>query len=427
MPNQSSPGFDPPEAFWREYLRENPLDRPATIRRPFAGPVVSAHEIFEVLVAAADRVRRGIPCQLRIYLGDRAMVWRQTSDQLGDRFGEVLPVAGDGSLEGFRRRLRAEHGYECFALLLNESQTVMPEIWFRVRGFLRDLYRLGGFPMGGADANIFTGNYRRTPFGVHTDDRDVFTCVVEGRKTFRAWPRETFPRGFGKNDAEAHDYAAHLDRAVTLEGDAGDLLYWPEPYWHVAESDEEGLVTTLSIGLARRLDTDGWVREALSEARNDGTAQERQGFSPAQIERSVRELPPALACSLDILRGRSASAEIDRALRLRWLSHLTAFGMQVPPPAEVPELSQDEFVQCDGRYPILCVPWRGDLLCSANGHGFWTARRKVIIALVRALNSGSPLLVRDLCERFAVHLPPSELLALLRRFASYRALERAGA
>lgn len=296
--------FPIPSGFWINYLRERTLDEPAVVRSPFAVSLVTPGDIFDALVTAAESERAGLPRALRLYLGDRDQVRRQTIDGAGAAYWDTLPRRDDRSLAGYGARLQ-QRGHECFALLLNESQRVIPAIWFRVCDFLRELYEVAGFPAGGADANIFAGNYHRTPFGVHTDDRDVFTWIVEGRKQFLVWPRAALDGVMGPGGRDAHDYADLRASAITLAGDAGDLLYWPHPYWHVAESNRAAseLVTTLSIGLDRTLPAATWMRDALFELVRAPVIEPlassaRVTFDLQQSSRAVRALPRPLARSL---------------------------------------------------------------------------------------------------------------------------------
>ncbi len=418
--------FPIPSGFWKDHVREHSLDAPALVRSPFPAPLVTPDDIFEALVTASDAERAGTPCELRLYLGDRDGVRRQTVDGLGAAYRDILPRRDDGSLSGYAQRVR-RHGHQCFALLLNESQSVIPEIWFRVRDFLCGLYEESGFPAGGADANIFAGNYRRTPFGVHTDDRDVFTWIVEGRKKFLVWPREVLDGVVGPGKRDAHDYADFRAHAIPLEGDAGDLLYWPHTYWHVAESERDGMVTTLSIGLDRTLPAEAWMREALLElVRGPLESSERithHTFESRRLARSVRALPPQLTRALKAHRRRSEGPDLERELRLKWMCWLTGFGMKLPPRAIPVELFNGDRVRGDAHHPITCTSWRDEMLCSANGYGFAVPRAAECAAFIRELNSRRELSVADLRRRFSQELTPSRLDAMLEAFVSFRALQ----
>jgi len=294
-----------------------------------------------------------------------------------------------------------------------------------MREFLRGLYAETGFPLGGTDVNIFAGNYCQTPFGVHRDGQDIFTWVVEGRKKFLLWPEESFPPSLGRGEAEGDpfDYEAHRGRATVLEGNAGDMLYWPKSYWHVAESNDDGLVTTLSIGLRHRVDP-SWVKDALASMAGAADSSSHHAFATGALAKSARTLPKSLSSTLDVFGKKSTNAALRRQIHLRWLCHLTGFGLAVPPQAERAPLSAEDRVRVEPRYPIQCVAWRRELLCSANGYGFSTAGRKSIARLVAELNSGRELSVDELCKKFSSGLSLATIRALLGTFAAYRALQR---
>lgn len=415
--------FPIPAGFWKDYLREHALNEPAVVRSPFSVSLLTPADIFATLVTAADAERAGRPRELRLYLGDRELVRRQTVDGLGAAYWDMLPRRSDLSLSGYGERVQS-HGYECFGVLLNESQSVSPEIWFRVRDFLCELYEEAGFPAGGADANIFAGNYRRTPFGVHTDDRDVFTWIVEGHKKFLAWPREVLDGVMGLGTRDPHDYAEFRASAIELEGDAGDLLYWPHPYWHVAESDRDGFVTTLSIGLDKTLPAESWMRETLLDLVRDTLVSSEgithHAFESQHLSRAVRALPDQIMRALKAHQRRSS--ELERELRLKWMCWLTGFGMKLPDRAPPVELTNGSRVYCDSHHPIACASWHDEILCSANGYGFTVPRNSECMALIRELNSRQELSVGDLRRRFSKALTTSRLDAMLHAFLSFRAL-----
>jgi hypothetical protein len=419
--------FPIPSGFWKDHVREHSLDEPAVVRCPFPAPLVKPDDIFEALITAAEMERTGTPCELRLYLGDREQVHRHTIDRLGADYWDALPRRDDRSLSGYAERVRQRHGHECFALLLNESQSVVPEIWFRVRDFLCGLFEESGFPAGGADANIFAGNYRRTPFGVHTDTRDVFTWIVEGQKKFLVWPREALDGIMGPGKRDAKDYADLRAHAIALEGDAGDLLYWPHPYWHVAESDRDGLVSTLSVGLDRTLPAEAWMRDAMLDlVRGPLESSDRithHPFDPTSLGRSFRALPLQLRRALEAHRRRSAGADLERELRLKWMCWLTGFGMQLPPRAPPVELFDGDRVRGHAHHPITCASWRDQLLCSANGYGFAIAHSPELAAFIRKLNSRREFLVADLRWSSSQLLTPSTVDAMLEAFISFRALQ----
>ncbi|ATB40760.1 hypothetical protein CYFUS_006216 [Cystobacter fuscus] len=426
--SHATTGFAVPGTFWDGYLRAHPLSRPAVVRRPFPEPLTTPEALFQGLTLAAADARAGRPNELRLYLGDPKMVYRQTSEYLGDRYWELLPRAEDGSLGGYAERLRARHGYTCFALMLNNCQTVVPGLWFRLRDFYSGLFERTGFLRGGTDCNLFAGNYRATPFGAHTDAQDVFTVIIEGRKRLLAWPPKVFQQMEQPLSENPHDYQRYRSRARVLEGKAGDLLYWPREYGHVAESVDEGLVTTLSLGLDRGSTAASWVEAALSEVIGEALSMEEQTaplpFRKSERSRAARALPRDFSVALEAARSPKAAPRLERALRLRWLGWVTGLGLKPPPEGPAPELAKNDRVRADAAHPILCVPWRDELHVAANGFSVALPGAKGHAALIRALNRGKPLAVGDAIERFSERPTRAITRLLLRRLMAFRAIEK---
>ncbi|WNG34888.1 hypothetical protein F0U61_15450 [Archangium violaceum] len=416
------------ETFWDGYLRAHPLSRPAVVRRPFSEPLTTPEELFQGITLAATDARAGRPNELRLYLGDPKMVYRHTAECLGDRYWELLPRTEDGSLGGYAERLRARHGYTCFALMLNNCQTVVPRLWFRLRDFYSGLFERTGFLRGGTDCNLFAGNYRATPFGAHTDDQDVFTVIIEGRKRLLAWPPKVFQEMEQPLSENPHDYQRYRSRARVLEGKAGDLLYWPREYGHVAESVDEGLVTTLSLGLDRGSTATSWVEAALSEVIGEALSEEKQAaplpFRKSNRPRAARSLPRDFTVALKAAQSPKAAPRLERALRLRWLGWVTGLGLKPPPEVPVPKLAKSDHVQADAGYPILCVPWRDELHIAANGFSVAFPGAKGHAALIRALNRGKPLTVGDALEQFSERSTRASTRLLLSKLIAFRALEK---
>ena len=79
--------------------------------------------------------------------------------------------------------------------------------------------------------------------GLHKDTQEVFGFVVRGEKTILAWPFDYFlSRVEGVPTASRYfqvqlpvDYRKFRKDALVLRARAGDIIYWPSDYWHIAE------------------------------------------------------------------------------------------------------------------------------------------------------------------------------------------------
>jgi 50S ribosomal protein L16 3-hydroxylase len=232
--------YDPGPEFWSRFVRRFWGRRPTVIRQPFARAIASPAEVFAGMVAAADRVRTE----------DHDFALTIDGVRVGADVERWLPRRKDGSLEGLAARISADLRGSDFAMFVRAFQLELGwEFWRRVRGFLRGLYVRVGLPADRAEVDLFSGSYPRSRSGIHRDSADVFCFVVDGRKRIRVWPRTAF----SENSYWYGVGAGRRPRAgsTCLDGEPGDILYWPSSYWHVGES-RGGTVSSLSLGLYPR-------------------------------------------------------------------------------------------------------------------------------------------------------------------------------
>jgi len=209
-------------------------------------------------------------------------------------------------------------------------------------------------PPAGASFEVFAGAYRRGAFGVHKDDQDVITFVTEGRKRFRLWPYERFA---GRAEVPAGSQlkqvgltlaaGEELDGSIVVEGEPGDVFFWPAEWWHVAESDGE-MCTSVGVGLFR--------------------------------------------CKPPVIADEERREELE-------LAAASALGCKMtPPPREDPVP--------DGRLRLAgCVPWRKSgedtVVWAVGGEAFRYPAAPAIVALLERVTGGAPFVAVDLCEELA--------------------------
>lgn len=239
---------DAKDLFWRTLSNEHiAVRKPGVWRNPLGGPMATPEEVFGWLRSVSGAVRRkDTRASFRLFANGKARALKAADH----------PTAEDGSVAGYVRRLDATYGEAGF--VVNNFQGADPEIWRRAQGVLAGLAEADGVRPGAAIFDLFAGAYRSGFFGVHKDDQDVVTFVLEGRKRFLLWPYEYFatrPEVAAGSELKVVllkglDYAAYREDAIVVEGEPGDVFYWPAEWWHVAESDGE-LCTTFALGLFR--------------------------------------------------------------------------------------------------------------------------------------------------------------------------------
>ena len=212
--------------FWPDFVRRFWGRRPTVIRQPFAGAIASPAEVFAAMIAATDRIHRD----------DHDFALTIDGVRAGAEVERWLPTKSDRSLDRFAGRIGKGISGRTFAVFVPQFQLELGwEVWKRIRHFLNGLYALVGVPAHRAEIDLFAGNYPRTRRGIHLDSADVFCFVIEGRKRIRVWPGSAFADSGGYWYGFAGD-RKNLAKSTCLDGEPGDILYWPSSYWHVGES-----------------------------------------------------------------------------------------------------------------------------------------------------------------------------------------------
>lgn len=403
--------------FWNELLQCTREGRPGVWRRPLGGPVASADEVFRWLLAAGDRVRAH----------DERIAFRAS---VGGRTAEAdvaqLPTPEDGSTAAYTRRLDPARGDALVAV--NHLQGACPAAWQRALSLLAPWYARAGVPAGGAMFDLFAGAYRVGPFGVHKDQFDVVTFVVEGRKRFRVWPYARFadrpdvPAGAALRAVGLRhlDPAEGRDDALVLEGDPGDVLFWPAEWWHVAESDGAHC-TTLSFGFSREETPLRFVESAARELSAEGALE-----VPRRARHAVGDAATSLAetrAAMDALLDADA---LRRRLDEKLLAHHASFGYAV-----TPEPAARDAVSLDGPLRLVApgaVAWqvRGDALTWSVGGAVY--RYPAAAPLRRALDRvarAEPFTLDELASLADDTVSPAALRHLVGTVARHHALQPA--
>lgn len=400
--------------FWDAFVATYHGRRPGAWRRPFATPIARPDEAFSWLLAARDE-------GLRVFAG---------ADALDPLPGALRPAPEDGGCAAYLRRLRAALGDA--GAMANHLQALDAGLYNRLRAFLAGLYARAGAPSGGALLDLFLGAYRKSFLGLHKDEQDVFTFVVEGHKTFLVWPYEVFadhPDVAPGSEAAPvmlgdADYESERARATVLEGDAGDVFYWPSDHWHVAESDGAPCVT-LSLGLFPGGDPVRFLTEAARALCDDGAmpappvvahTSGASGDARALLDARAREVEA-------LLRHPVLRARMD-AQCLGWL---TSYGFRHLPAARPREdLADDAAVRA--TVPGA-VAWfddgAGGLVWSVSGQLFRRAPDPGLTALFNEVNTGNAATVGALVARAtAAGLDATAARAVLATLWRHHGIER---
>jgi 50S ribosomal protein L16 3-hydroxylase len=391
-----------------EFVRVHWEKRPAVFRGAVPPTFLTSAGTFRAAVEAVRGFVELRHAPIRFYEGTGL---RQVN------LREWLPRDDDASFAGYGRRLEPALGGRGFSLVVNNLQRFDFDYWCRLRRVLRPLYERVGVPSETADADLFVGTGAHTPFGMHKDRASNFCLVLEGRKRFLLWPHDVFR---DRPDlVHTTRYDAYRDIAMTLEGDAGDVLYWPSSYWHVAESDGSLSVTSNVALYLHRPAHETVAREMGTEI----IGRAAHTDPPTTYALSDWSVPAAIAAAAR--DAVDAATVLERRVRAAWLARASADGFTVvPDPLPDVSLTIADAVQCDPDFPIRIIDDGETCICASHGVVFETRVTASIRAAVEALVSGRPVAVTDLVDPAVDPLGAFQVLRLLERLASVRGVHK---
>jgi Cupin-like domain len=402
--------------FWKDFVDNFWEKSPVLIHSVFPEPLLSEEEAFQLM-----RLSNHAPQSERHVFIDGA---RRACD-----VEPFFPAAEDSSLLAYRERLQHLVQGRDVTILLPKLQTYAPDLWMRTRKFLQGLYKNIGIPASAADLDMFYGKYARTPHGIHRDESSNFTYVVSGTKKMLFWPPDAFPENMGRALGTMR-YEDYLDTAIAIEGKAGDVLFWPASYWHMAVSDG-GWPLTLNLNsyLVRsplysifQVLSSPYFAASLPASPKLLDAQSETGFSALKV-------PPAIQELRELAHTLTKDGHFQEMAEELWFKKLSASGFEaVPPPTAIPKLPKESIVQGDADFPILLVEGnnaQGKIF--ANGHMIEMPMSPGLIAVISRINMGKHIRVGDLLTDSLGNVEngadsAEKLHGLLESLASFRAI-----
>lgn len=378
------PDFSLDSNFWRKFRKTYWNRRPTVIRAPFRKAIVSPAEVFRAVVSARQRLHKSAD-DFSFFLGQRRIVMDRDLDRW-------FPCAQDASFERYLAKLKRTPANGQFTIFVSNFQVELGWSFLgRIRQFLKGFYEIEGVPSDRAEVDLFLGNYRRTATGVHRDSADVFCFVADGRKRIRAWPANTIQSSSPISGPAPYEHLVR--RSVFLEGEPGDIIYWPSSYWHVAESDG-WFAISLSLGLyygnavsralAQNLETR--TRKILG-SRNSIVS---LPFSTTRVAPDLTSVAPHVECEAGLQK---------RELTRFWMERITSYGFtRTPPPRRHVPLRTGKAVRANPALPILCRKFSQDIVISANGRSVTIAHHRDLVKLIRSLAGGKVCRLGDLLQ-----------------------------
>jgi hypothetical protein len=405
------------ELDWDRFLDRHWDKAPARLRAPFRPPPVSPEDAFRAAALACAPFRAGT--RFRTLPDVRFFV----EDAQIRAPGTLLPGPRDRRLEQYHQRVVGRLGGRRFQLLVDQPLMVDFPLWASVRDLIAGLVVRVGFPVLPIACDLALGNFARTPRGLAKRlHHSVIALVLRGRVRVRLWERL-----WDDPPNEIVDFDRHLREAVTLDAEAGDILYWPARFWHVEQSIGRARHACMSLRLwvpahgARPTDA---VKEVLAELLDekldsDGTVP----FLPFPPRRDPLAEP--LARAADCVTELSRGPELTRALRIVWARRVSAYGLE-PVPSRLEEarpLDPSDLVRADPVGRAVRMPGgNGEWIWAANGHAFALQGHRAAARVLRLLDSDAVVRVGELCRSDRGGAPSPGILAFLDVLHRLRAI-----
>lgn len=403
--------FSPAEitAFW-DTLAPAWRREPALIRQPFAKPLVSAREFLVVLQLWADNVRTGkAPADVALIDAD------------------ALPRPEHETLADCERHIAARWPEDWYLYIADGVHVSNGDVWERaVELLLPALRREGGLPAGGLMLDLFFGNYGSTPTGIHLDSSDNLAFITRGRKRMLFWPPERFAVRYSSPAVNpSHQraligrYADHLDTAIVLDAEEGDVIYWPREYWHIGATNDDwaGMVT---IPMWWSASPAALASTMIARVLDIGGEPQRYAANADDLAAAAAEPPLALRAVIEQARAQIAS-RLDPMLRVAWARFVTAYGFTTPPaPRARPALGARTHVRV--RHPVAAVSLAPAAALVGGGHAS-LVRSPALAVLADRLCVGTEHTVADLAAHAGVPPDDGMLCGAVADLVAFRALD----
>ena len=180
--------------------------------------------------------------------------------QVNSGLENYYPSAADQSADDYISRLARDFGRHELLCYGYDFRDASPQIAGRLANFMRLFNSLVTYQPKEVYTELFIGKYQMTAGGIHKEEASNFKMVLHGRKTMVVWPEDTWhvdsensndlsDKMSGRVELYLKDKKLHEADAkrVELTGSSGDLIYWPERWWHVGHCDQFTAAVTVPL------------------------------------------------------------------------------------------------------------------------------------------------------------------------------------
>lgn len=347
-------------------------------------PEISPSRLFDAVLTLFAGHTEETPRHIRFYRDGAALNLLEKDNR------SYWPRREDRTFTGYHRRMTTTERLRDYGLVIADWHAVDRGSWETICRSLSGLTARVGVSQARMDTQLFIGNYRSTPFGVHIDPTGSFHFPVVGTKRMRFWPG-----GYEKAHPtilDAREYAEHLGGSVLLKTKAGGVFYWPSSDWHIGESTG-GFSVTWGLGY--------WFADPTRRGEIDALAR--------LVEHAA---VPRARHTYDFYEAKLGSAKlVARCMEL--LAHRSRYAFRHVPPAPAGAVDPARFSR-KPMFPLVAAraskaKWT---LFAAGGTADFPAS-EALLGAIRALNSEAPTTLAKLQRRAANRKEQTAIEALV--------------
>lgn len=149
---------------------------------------------------------------------------------------DLLIQESDASLDEYAKRADQAMANDEWSVAYFGLHAASPTMWDSAKSFADHLaYNLGHRPGGRVDIDCFVGRYSSTHTGVHVDFAHNFAFTLRDGKTMFTWPGDRADL----QGLKSPDYDPHKTSSTALQNKSDRVAYFPQEYFHVAESKDD--------------------------------------------------------------------------------------------------------------------------------------------------------------------------------------------
>lgn len=396
------------ERFWRRFQSAPTTQQDAVhIRQAFTAKDFYASDVIAVLRALGDDVEAS-SAAMRVY------VEGSQSYALADRVIHDPPGQSE-NLEEWSVRISEGR---TFGLILNYVEQWNDDLSRKLALFLRPLHEDNAIEQHTFEVNLFIGNYGYTPFGAHWDDR--YASIIHfhlgpNPKTITLWSPARYKQITGSERSHFQpEMIVKFGRSYRLN--SGDLFLLPPNYFHV------GLTKNFSVGIAVVVSPQNPNRilEAALAAASEELARKFRFSSSATFKQGMTRTRRAISQSREPLPGWM-TASVDRYL----VQQRSLLGFCTKPRERAGRLriTRNKRVALSVPFKICSLKKSDTLHLFVRGVEITLRANSAVEDLVRRINSGDVLLVKDLIARYSEQLEEKAILHLISLVYKYRAVD----